>query len=223
MRHLILPSRALSTLSLATALAIGAGCDVSSLPGIGSSSDASAGMQALMNALGGHAPSSLLHDAAPTQFRGLGDGRDVDVSGACEDGGNVTFEGTLDIAGVAGADTTDFDPLDPDANDIDVSVPTVSFDYTVGFDGCVEDGVKIDGTMSWSLRSEWDEESRVLSLSWEFVGDVEFDGEVRGSCEFDFAGSADSASDAWAELDVDTFEGTVCGYDADETLEGEDE
>lgn len=219
MRHLILPSRALSVLSLATLSVVGLGCDVSNLPGIGSSSDANAGMQALINALGGNAPSALHRDASPTQFRGAGGARDVDVSGACEGGGNLTFDGTLDIDGVAGADTTDFDPFDPDEGDIDVSVPTVSFDYTVDFDGCVEDGVKIDGTMSWSLRSEWDDETRTLSLSWEFVGDVEFDGEVQGSCEFDFSGDSSSDAEGWSEVDVDAFDGTVCGYDADETLE----
>lgn len=201
------------------------GCDVSNLPAIGSPGDASTGMRALLGALGGNSPSGLARTPGDGSFRQADvdiDGTDVDATGQCSGGGTVRFAGEIDYDQGEGTNTDDFDPFNPDDEDIVVDVPTVSFSYTVTFEGCKEGGVTVDGTMSWSLTSDWDKDDRVMSLEWGFNGEVDFTGEAHGHCSFDFQGSASSDDpDSWVEVDLDAAEGTMCGYDADEVLEDE--
>ncbi|MEM6992118.1 MAG: hypothetical protein AAF721_16530 [Myxococcota bacterium] len=203
------------------------GCDASALPGVASSSDASAGISAVLRALRGNNPEALHIDNGPSSFREVdldGVGGAVDVSSPCAGGGTVAFAGELSITGSAGADASDFDPFNPDQDDIEVHIPEVNFDYTVTFDGCTEDGVTIDGEMTWSLESSWDSEALELSMSWAFLGGVDFTGAATGHCDFDFQGSASSAEEeGWTEVDLDAAEGSACGFEAGEVLDEEGE
>ena len=222
MRHSL---ASLTLVALSTVVAIG--CDASSLPAIGSSADASAGFRALLGALNGNAPSGLQRTADGDAFRQAdvdASGGEVDARGQCSGGGTVRFAGELTFTGSDGTNVDDFDPFDPDDEDIVVDVPTVSFEYTVTFEGCKEEGVTVDGTMSWSLTTEWDSDDRVMSMAWDFNGEVDFTGAAHGHCTFDFAGSASSDDpESWVDVDLDQAEGTMCGYDADEVLDEDDE
>lgn len=201
------------------------GCDASSLPAIGSPGDASAGLRALLGALGGNSPSGLARSSDADSFRQADvdlDGADVDATGQCSGGGTVHFAGEIDYDQGEGTNTDDFDPFNPDDEDIVVDVPTVSFSYTVEFDGCKEDGITVDGTMSWSLTTDWDKDERVMSMTWGFNGEVDFTGAAHGHCSFDFDGSASSDDpESWVNVDLDHAEGTMCGYEADEVLDDE--
>lgn len=218
MRHFLAPATFLALSSLAIA-----GCDPGALQSVGSSGDASTGLRALIGAINGGGASQLhVNPETGLSFRALpaeGAG-DIDVSGQCGDGGTVSFEGELTITGEAAADLDDFDPLDGDADDIDVQVPTVSFEYTVTFDGCGQDGVEIDGAMTFTLESDWDADALELSMDWGFAGSVDFAGAAVGHCDFEFDGRSSSAeAEGWTEVNLSAVDGTACGYEADVVLD----
>ncbi len=89
-----------------------------------------------------------------------------DLSLPCSGGGAMVLSGTLTLDLPAAGDIdpgaidpndvdADFDPLDD--GDLDMSV---SFEYTVDFDGCTGGGVVIDGGITWSLATAFDGDSR---------------------------------------------------------------
>lgn len=86
------------------------------------------------------------------------------------------------------------------------------FSFTVGFDQCRSQGVTIDGDLEFLLDVETSETG--ASVTYSYVGHLEWSGDVNGSCDIDMQGNA-SASTTGASV---SYDGSVCGHDASATL-----
>ncbi len=119
----------------------------------------------------------------------------------CPGGGSMKWD--LNVNTSLGVDINDFDPATGSSTDLD---------YTVTFKKCKADGVKINGQIEYVISAQSSAGS--AATSWSYKGDLQYGGDVSGSCIIDMTGSA-SASAAGASV---TYSGTICGNDAGETL-----
>ena len=206
--------RNVSTLGFLVLLSL-AGCDAaqSVLEQIGSEADARQAMSAMVRALSDAQPSA--QRSSGTVLRAAGDGEQVvDVSAPCAGGGQIRFEGTLDLQGIG--DTRLPDDWDPTSGDIPTGadvMPSVGFAYAVKFDGCTVEGVVLDGSLEYSLETSWD--GAQFDATWDYEGSVDVTGAVEGHCDFAFGGSGDLDAADWAGGLPAGFEGDACGYDAE--------
>lgn len=196
--------------------------------------DARRGTNAMLTAVSSGTPSSagLARAEGANAFRSLEDSGDIDIDVGCEGGGLMTFTGALDIEipeiDIPEVNPEDIDPENP--GDIDVDgigdldpsdyVPTVSFTFSVGFEGCTVEGVTMDGTLDYSMDTLWENDD--VSFEWDYSGLIEFSGAVDGACNLNFGGSAAGVAD-WADADPADFEGDICGFEADAALGGAEE
>ena len=182
------------------------GCDAakSLLEQIANEADARQAMSAMVAALSDAMPSGQGRGEAV--HRAAGDGeRFVDLSAPCASGGQIRFEGTLDLQGLG-------DTGLPDAPTGTEATPSVGYSYTVTFDGCTVEGVALDGTLEFSLETRW--EGTRFDATWNYEGSVEVSGAVEGRCDFAFGGRGDLDAEDWAAGVPAGFEGDACGYDA---------
>lgn len=172
--------------------------------------DAGRGMRAMMKMLGVGAPGAAMMaatDDRPDDFRAFGldvdAGLRIDAKVPCPDGGKMKLDGAVSLA-------SEVDGLEG----WDASL-ALEFDLGVEFRRCKIDGVKLGGDLDYSLSIAADSTTGTASLEWSYTGDVTFRGDIEGSCEIDMSASA-STSDAFSNLDVRTYAGSMCGFDAEE-------
>ena len=107
----------------------------------------------------------------------------IDFNASCLGGGSVHLAGTLNTAS-SGPDT---------------------FDYSATFANCSNEGVVIDGSLTFKLVANVSQGA--AAVTWNYNGDVTFSGKVNGDCPMALTGS-DSGSSAGVALN---YSGTVCG------------
>lgn len=192
---------------LATLPLLGLGCG-----SVEGQEDAGRGMRAMMSVLGTGAPGASLMAARgerPTSFRafdlGLDGGIRIDADIPCPSGGKMKLDGSATI----NADLGNVDGWDAYAT------AALEFDLGVKFRRCKVDGIKLGGNIDYSLTMEVDSAAGEASLHWDYTGKVTFRGDVEGTCEIDMHASA-SSSDAFSNLEVRAFAGSMCGLDAEE-------
>ena len=193
---------------LATLPLLGLGCG-----SVEGEENAGRGMRAMMKMLGVGAPGASLtaaqDDGRPDDFRAFG----VDIDGSlkidanipCPSGGKMKLEGSATLNSELGT----VEGWDAFGN------LALEFDLGVKFRRCKVDGVKLGGHLDYSLSFDVDTASGTAGLEWSYVGDVTFRGDVEGRCEVDMHASA-SSGDAFSNLDVRAFAGTMCGFEAEE-------
>ena len=193
---------------LATLPLLGLGCSA-----VEGEENAGRGMRAMMKMLGVGAPgaASLMAatDGRPDDFRAFG----LDVGGSvhidadipCPDGGKMRLDGSATLDSQLGT---------VEGWDAYASL-AIEFDLGVKFRRCKVDGVKLGGELDYALTFDVDSTAGTASLEWSYTGDVTFRGEVEGRCEIDMHASAQSG-DAFSNLDVRAYAGTMCGFDAEE-------
>ena len=192
---------------LATLPLLGLGCGA-----VDGEENAGRGMRAMMKLLGVGAPGAALMAAdpqRPADFRAFG----LDASGnleihadvPCPDGGKMKLDGSAsldsDLGTVEGWDA--------------YATLAIEFDLGVKFRRCKIDGVKLGGDLDYALTFDVDSATGTAALDWSYTGDVTFRGDVEGRCEIDMHASG-SSGDAFSNLDVRAFAGTMCGFDAEE-------
>ncbi|MCA9649152.1 MAG: hypothetical protein H6712_02350 [Myxococcales bacterium] len=173
--------------------------------------DAGRGMEAMMKVLGAGTPAALTaaKDQRPDDFRAFGldimGSVSVDADVDCPDGGKMKLEGSA--------------TLDTDLGNLDgwdaFATFAMEFDLSVDFRRCKVDGVKINGDLDYSLDIDADSTTGSATLDWAYTGEVRFSGEVKGSCEVDMHASA-STGNAFSDLEVRAYAGTMCGFEAGE-------
>lgn len=211
-----LPSLAL----LATLPLLGVGC--SALEG---QEEAGRGMKAMMGLLGAGVPAALeaaAHDGRPSAvtFRadarraeldhldpafGLDGSVNLDADVPCPGGGKMKLDGSVALTSEVG----DLESWSAYAS------AALEFDLDVKFRRCKIDGIKLGGELTYALDMSVDSTAGEASVAWSYTGEVTFRGEIEGTCTIDMVASADSG-DAFSNLEVRAYSGTMCGLDADE-------
>lgn len=192
---------------LVTVPLLGTGCSA-----VDGQEDAGRGMRAMMKVLGVGAPGAALMaatDDRPDDFRAFGADIGatirIDADIPCPEGGKMKLEGQAslesELGTVEGWET--------------YAGIALEFDLGVKFRRCKVDGVKLGGHLDYALSVNADSTAGTASLDWSYTGDVTFKGDVEGRCEIDMHASADSG-DAFSNLDVRAYTGTMCGFDAEE-------
>lgn len=138
---------------------------------------------------------------------------DVQFDAACDDGGEIAFDGLLSTSTVI---------------DGTVSSATV-FDLDATYDDCAEDGDVFNGEVEWAsavnVTAGADIGAEVLVV-YSYQGSIVVEGETNGVCDFDIEGNVlVSANDSGvfvgvSRRDETDYEGTLCGHDADDVLNG---
>lgn len=174
--------------------------------------NAGQGMRAMMRMLGVGAPGAALmaaQDGRPTDFRAFGvdidGGIRIDANVPCPNGGKMKLEGSATLDSQLGT---------VEGWDSYASV-ALEFDLGVKFRRCKIDGIKLGGELDYALTFDVDSSAGTASLEWSYTGDVTFHGDVEGRCEIDMHASANSG-DAFSNLDVRAYTGSMCGFDAEE-------
>lgn len=123
---------------------------------------------------------------------------DASLDYTCPEGGSATFEGeyTYTSSDDEGSSTDKFEA-----------------DMTVDYRACENNDIVIDGAVNYNLKTETSGDSFKYVYDWD--GDLDYSGDVNGSCRIDMTGEMnfDSSSVSW------NYSGTVCGHDAEQTLE----
>lgn len=204
---------------LATLPLLGLGCGA-----VEGQEDAGRGMQTIMGLLGSGVPAGLqaaVDDGRPTSFRGgrrqeldhmlidpafgLDGGLALSVNVDCPSGGKMKIDGRTSLMSELGG----LEGWDPYAS------LALEFDLDVKFRRCKVDGVKLGGDLHYALDVDVDSTAGEASLEWSYTGDVTFRGDIEGRCEIDMVASARSG-DAFTDLEVRAYAGTMCGLDAEE-------
>lgn len=172
--------------------------------------NAGRGMRAMMKLLGVGAPGPAMmavDQQRPDDFRafGLEASGSVDAKVPCPSSGNMKLDGSASLDSTLGT---------VEGWDAYASL-AVAFDLGVKFRRCKIDGVKLGGNLDYSLDFDVDSAAGTAALEWSYTGDVTFRGDVEGHCEIDMHASAQSG-DAFSNLDVRAYAGTMCGFDAEE-------
>lgn len=192
---------------LATLPLLGLGCSA-----VEGEENAGQGMRAMMRMLGVGAPGASLmaaEDGRPTDFRSFGvdidGGIRIDANVPCPSGGKMKLEGSATLDSQLGT---------VEGWDAYASL-ALEFDLGVKFRRCKVDGIKLGGELDYALTFDVDSSAGTASLEWSYTGDVTFHGDVEGHCEVDMHASA-SSGDAFSNLDVRAYTGSMCGFDAEE-------
>jgi len=176
-------------LSLCASVLMLCACDSASA--VSSEDDAAKGWASTQTALAQGSSEVQTTRAAQTTV-------DIDASSDCQGGGTAHFKGSLE---------TTVDVNDPLAGN------STNFDYTTTFAGCSTLGVTIDGTIDYQLMTTTSGEG-AATVNYTYVGDLEWSGDVSGSCKIDMTASIETGT---ASVSA-TYSGTICGYDASATL-----
>jgi hypothetical protein len=174
--------------------------------------DAGRGMRTMLKLLGVGAPGAALASAAeqrPNDFRafGLDAGASlrIDADIDCPEGGKMKLDGSASLD----AELGNLDGWDAYAS------LALEFDLGVDFRRCKVDGIKLGGDIDYALSIDVDTQSGAASLDWSYTGDITFRGELEGRCEIDMHSTA-SSGDAFSNLELRGYAGTMCGFDAEE-------
>lgn len=114
-------------------------------------------------------------------------GVEGEVTAGCPEGGTVEVQGRMS-----------------DAQD---------FSLTILFAGCQSEGIVVDGELYFAASVQATDSS--AQVTFEYVGHLDFSGEVEASCDIDATGRiAAEAMGNEASAEVE-FEGHICGVSAD--------
>ncbi|MEZ4448537.1 MAG: hypothetical protein R3B09_03580 [Nannocystaceae bacterium] len=116
----------------------------------------------------------------------------VDFKYQCANGGSIHYKGATHVASDVGSQVT--------------------FNYDAAFDGCEADGLTIDGDLTYDLAVETTDTTS--SVVYTYKGELEWSGQVKGSCEIDMTGSVMTSTGSASVQ----YKGSICGYDAAVTL-----
>jgi len=105
---------------------------------------------------------------------------------SCDEGGTATFDGEF--------------ALD-------------EFYLTVNFDGCATQGLKIRGDMEFSGGLET--EGNSAEYSFDYLGDLEYKGDIKGDCHIDLHGAAGGGVEDNSVSASTSFSGEICGHEMD--------
>jgi hypothetical protein len=121
-----------------------------------------------------------------------------DVTVACPGGGQLRIVGTYSVE--SGAEGQH-----------------VAEEADVEFDGCVAEGIAIDGSLHVVASVATSEHAVTVDI--DYSGTLQWSGELEGTCDFDVEGHI-ATETAGGDLDVRVeLSGTVCGADADAVVE----
>ncbi len=222
-------------LALVSILALGGvatGCDAGSLANLSDSGEARRGMEALMGALGSSNPTgSLRRGDAPDvpDLPDVPDGPDAPETPELEDVDNsheTEVDSSVACPGGGGMDITGRIVIDTEINLEDPENAgggaSTEFSLTIAFDGCEIDGVQLDGSLTWEQILDVESQGGDIEIdyAWSYQGRVDFSGEVEGSCEIDM--SATATEDDYEDLGAHDYDGTMCGFAAEEVAEDAD-
>lgn len=121
-----------------------------------------------------------------------GSGADLAVEASCEDGGTISFTGSMGSASV-------------------LDTVSASFQLDATFHDCQSEGVTINGDLDWDLSTEVGDD---VSVRWSWVGSLTYSGQYVGDCDIDMTAEA-GVTGSTASL---SYEGTICGFDASASL-----
>ncbi len=123
----------------------------------------------------------------------------VDFTWNCLGGGTAVYSGAAElVADGAGAGE-------------------VSFDLATSFDACSVNGITIDGEFTYALDVVATADSASSEMTMK--GELSYDGQVEGSCEWDLKMSfAASNLGSGGGTATASFSGSICGHDASSTL-----
>lgn len=117
----------------------------------------------------------------------------LDFTISCDGGGSAAF--SADLGGSATSST---------------------FAYTVVFSNCASQGVIIDGDLNYTMTLG--SLDTTFSTSFVYTGQLDYSGDIDGSCTIDMTGSSGLSLDANSFGATSTYSGSICGHDASETL-----
>ncbi|MFB6372973.1 MAG: hypothetical protein ABEN55_07635 [Bradymonadaceae bacterium] len=121
------------------------------------------------------------------------------VDYTCPQGGSASFEGTYSASSSGeGSGSTD----------------TFEADMNIQYNSCESSNITINGNLNYNVTTESTGDS--ASLVYKMSGNLDYSGEVKGSCKIDMTGklSVNSSRAGWS------YSGTACGHDAEQTLGG---
>jgi hypothetical protein len=102
----------------------------------------------------------------------------------CDEGGVATFDGQFSVE---------------------------EFIMTVSFDGCVTQGIKMRGDLEFSGGLET--EGNTAEYTYDYLGDLEYTGEVEGDCHIDLGGATGGGYDESSVSASTSFSGEACGHE----------
>ena len=99
---------------------------------------------------------------------------------------------------------------------LDGAASDASFDFTIAFDACTSQDIRIDGELSYSgeNRSETGDESLSSAFEFEYVGELSFSGAVDLSCTIDVSGKTSTSIEGTNVQSEAELRGSICGHDA---------
>lgn len=131
----------------------------------------------------------------------------VDVDANCRYGGEMTFDGALNVEEDGAPGTFGS-----------------TFAYEVSYDACQHDENTLDGVVQYAseLRGQAGDGAAEVSYVYVYQGTLAVSGEQNGTCDFNLEGRVVSSAEIGdghfgAETHV-VYAGTLCGHDADEVL-----
>lgn len=125
-----------------------------------------------------------------------GDQVSVDQVIACPEGGEMRFDGDYMVYRLDDAESG-------------THYEVVGYHANIAFDACVADSLRIDGALAVVREPLIDDVTGgFIDLTTDFVGDLEWRGEVRGHCSIDMSVDSQSGS------------GDLCEYDAYDAYPG---
>lgn len=99
---------------------------------------------------------------------------------------------------------------------IDGSVSDETFDFTISFDACRTQDVRIDGELSYAgeASAQAGNESASSRLEFQYVGELSFSGAVDLTCTIDVSGKTSTSVDGTNVQAEAELHGSICGQDA---------
>lgn len=117
----------------------------------------------------------------------------------CPQGGSAGFDRDYGVSG-----------------DYAAGAATAEFTFHVTYADCGIQDIVVDGTLDYALNYEGDQNN--FAMVYDYNGNLSYSGAVAGACVIDMTGRLDMATGGGSlSLSMD-YEGTICGYDAAETL-----
>lgn len=99
---------------------------------------------------------------------------------------------------------------------IDGSVSDEAFDFTISFEGCRTQDVRIDGELSYAgeASTQAGNDSATSRLDFQYAGELSFTGAVDLTCTIDVSGKTSTSVDGTNVQAEAELHGSICGHDA---------
>ena len=133
--------------------------------------------------------------SAQTNSNADGSAGEATVDVTCIGGGTATLDATYEVLDDSSSSTT-----------------KVEAAFTAKYNGCTHNGITIDGNLDFDVTTKTDNDS--ASLVYGYNGNLDYSGDVTGSCKIDMRGSVNAGGGTGSY----SYSGSICGHDADSTL-----